>query len=217
MRGIDEDGFAVVWSLHLRATKRQGQTSFAANFVETEQIINYERHTSSFVQTHGSIPLHWSQRPTLKYKPTPKVDSSSNEQETGIQLHFDRQIVHYGRQTVVNLINQKGSEKKLGDAFQYLTNVVQSLLARRSLSAQLKSFGVISEGEKLEQKKEFETSFKNIWADNADYCAIQYAGTGALKTDFTRTGKRTPLGAIKDGYNSAIRYYYNNFADGFRQ
>ena len=32
-----------------------------------------------------------------------------------------------------------------------------------------------------------------------------------------RTGKRTPLGAIKDGYNSAIRYYYNNFADGFRQ
>ncbi|XP_019860265.1 PREDICTED: LOW QUALITY PROTEIN: phosphatidylinositide phosphatase SAC1-like, partial [Amphimedon queenslandica] len=213
MRGIDEDGFA-------------------ANFVETEQIINYERHTSSFVQTHGSIPLHWSQRPTLKYKPTPKVDSSSNEQETGIQLHFDRQIVHYGRQTVVNLINQKGSEKKLG-GFSILvtklsslpiwyererrTNVVQSLLARRSLSAQLKSFGVISEGEKLEQKKEFETSFKNIWADNADYCAIQYAGTGALKTDFTRTGKRTPLGAIKDGYNSAIRYYYNNFADGFRQ
>ena len=22
---------------------------------------------------------------------------------------------------------------------------------------------------------------------------------------------------MKDGYNSAIRYYYNNFADGFRQ
>lgn len=24
------------------------------------------------------------------------------------------------------------------------------------------------------------------WADNADACAKQYAGTGALKTDFTR-------------------------------
>lgn len=24
------------------------------------------------------------------------------------------------------------------------------------------------------------------WADNGDYCSIQYAGTGALKTDFTR-------------------------------
>lgn len=25
-----------------------------------------------------------------------------------------------------------------------------------------------------------------VWADNADACSIQYAGTGALKTDFTR-------------------------------
>lgn len=26
----------------------------------------------------------------------------------------------------------------------------------------------------------------SVWADNADYCAKQYTGTGALKTDFTR-------------------------------
>ena len=26
-----------------------------------------------------------------------------------------------------------------------------------------------------------------VWADNADFCAKQYAGTGALKTDFTRS------------------------------
>ena len=82
---------------------------------------------SSSPQTRGSIPLHWSQRPTLKYKPTPKVDSTSTQQETGIQLHFDRQIVHYGRQTVVNLINQKGSEKTLGDAFQYFVQKLSSL------------------------------------------------------------------------------------------
>jgi len=25
-----------------------------------------------------------------------------------------------------------------------------------------------------------------VWADNADACSVQYAGTGALKTDFTR-------------------------------
>ena len=28
--------------------------------------------------------------------------------------------------------------------------------------------------------------FITVWADNADNCAKQYAGTGALKTDFTR-------------------------------
>jgi len=26
----------------------------------------------------------------------------------------------------------------------------------------------------------------SAWADNADICSKQYAGTGALKTDFTR-------------------------------
>jgi len=64
---------------------------------------------------------------------------------------------------------------------------------------------------------EFDFLLKQVWADNADYCSIQYAGTGALKTDFTRTGKRTKWGMLKDGYNSAIRYYKNNFTDGFRQ
>lgn len=42
-----------------------------------------------------------------------------------------------------------------------------------------------------------------------------YSGTGALKTDFTRTGKRTILGALNDGRNSLQRYYINNFKDGY--
>ena len=32
-----------------------------------------------------------------------------------------------------------------------------------------------------------------------------------------RTGKRTTMGLLQDGYNSAIRYFMNNFYDGFRQ
>jgi len=56
-----------------------------------------------------------------------------------------------------------------------------------------------------------------VWADHADMISIQYSGTGALKTDFTRTGKRTKLGALEDGRRSALRYFKNNFADGFRQ
>ena len=42
-------------------------------------------------------------------------------------------------------------------------------------------------------------------------------GTGALKSDFTRLGKRTFYGLLRDGYNSMIRYFLNNFYDGFRQ
>lgn len=47
--------------------------------------------------------------------------------------------------------------------------------------------------------------------------SIQYSGTGALKTDYTRTGKRTKMGMLKDGVNSLTRYYKNNFTDGYRQ
>ena len=40
-----------------------------------------------------------------------------------------------------------------------------------------------------------------------------YAGTPALKGDFTRTGQRTKMGLLQDGTNSAIRYVVNNFQD----
>lgn len=56
-----------------------------------------------------------------------------------------------------------------------------------------------------------------VWADNGDECSKQYAGTGALKADFTRVGKRTLNGAINDGVNAITRYFKNNFADGYRQ
>ena len=46
---------------------------------------------------------------------------------------------------------------------------------------------------------------------------MQYSGTGALKTDFTRTGQRTRAGALQDLTNSIIRYGKNNFFDGSRQ
>ena len=44
-----------------------------------------------------------------------------------------------------------------------------------------------------------------------------YSGTGALKTDFTRTGKRTMAGAAADGSNSLQRYVLANFKDGRTQ
>lgn len=56
-----------------------------------------------------------------------------------------------------------------------------------------------------------------MWADNADALSIPYSGTGALKTDFTRTGTRTRRGLVNDFNNSAIRYIKNNYLDGSRQ
>ena len=47
-----------------------------------------------------------------------------------------------------------------------------------------------------------ELVFRESWADNADRMSILYTGTKALKTDFTRTGKRTMKGSIDDGVNA---------------
>ena len=58
---------------------------------------------------------------------------------------------------------------------------------------------------------------KLVWTDHADQISIAYSGTGALKTDFTRTGKRSRDGMMQDGYNSIMRYLKNNFFDGTRQ
>jgi hypothetical protein len=62
-----------------------------------------------------------------------------------------------------------------------------------------------------------EVAHRCLWADNADAISNLYAGTPALKGDFTRTGKRTKRGAMNDGVNSLQRYYLNNFIDADRQ
>jgi hypothetical protein len=56
-----------------------------------------------------------------------------------------------------------------------------------------------------------------VWADHGDTVSRAYSGTGALKADYTRTGKRTKEGALHDGYKSVVRYVTNNFLDGDRQ
>jgi hypothetical protein len=97
------------------------------------------------------------------------------------------------------------------------TNVIQGLLGRINFEKVLKMMEILSEQERIASHPPLEYLFKNIWADNGDVCSIEYSGTGALKTDFTRTGKRTVFGLMQDGYNSAVRYVKNNFSDGFRQ
>ncbi|KAG0424248.1 hypothetical protein HPB47_000043, partial [Ixodes persulcatus] len=106
MRGLDSEGHA-------------------ANFVETEQIIEGDSARSSFVQTRGSIPLFWSQLPDLRYKPPPTL-SNGYDHLQGFQKHFDNQIFTYGKQVIINLIDQKGPEKSLGKALQDVSTIANN-------------------------------------------------------------------------------------------
>jgi hypothetical protein len=97
------------------------------------------------------------------------------------------------------------------------TNVVQSAIAREVLVKQLRSTGIIGTNEILQNYAQLESIFRHIWADNANAISVAYSGTGALKTDFTRTGKRSKAGMVQDVINSLVRYVMNNYMDGRRQ
>ncbi|KCV71889.1 hypothetical protein H696_01298 [Fonticula alba] len=59
----------------------------------------------------------------------------------------------------------------------------------------------------------FDALLAAIWADHGDALSRAYAGTAALKGDFTRTGRRTTSGRMTDGVNSMTRMYRNAFID----
>ncbi|OBT50134.1 hypothetical protein VE04_09626, partial [Pseudogymnoascus sp. 24MN13] len=90
------------------------------------------------------------------------------------------------------------------------TNLIQTIISKMAVE----SF--------LSQRRERATSdfwmrHSSLWADNGDALSKIYAGTGALKTSFTRHGKMSLAGAIADARKSATRLYINNFADKGRQ
>jgi hypothetical protein len=90
------------------------------------------------------------------------------------------------------------------------TNLVQTIISKMSLDLFLNHKG-------LGASQDFWVRHSSMWADNGDALSRIYAGTGALKSSFTRHGKMSLAGALADARKSATRMYINNFADKGRQ
>lgn len=90
------------------------------------------------------------------------------------------------------------------------TNLIQTIISQMGIGAFL--------GHRGERAaSDFWMRHSSLWADNGDALSRIYAGTGALKSSFTRHGKMSLAGAIADARKSATRLYINNFADKGRQ
>ncbi|KDQ54793.1 hypothetical protein JAAARDRAFT_37897 [Jaapia argillacea MUCL 33604] len=269
-----------------------------ANFNETEQLVLVERGGKggdegsvkmSFIQTRGSIPVFWAEVNNLRYKPDLQVMELQDTADAA-KKHLEGLVAQYGEQSLVSLVNHKGHERPVKEAYEktvaelslpdvkynyfdfhteckhmrwerisvlieklekdlvkqgyfYLdpttsptpllfqkgtvrtncmdnldrTNVAQAAFAKWTLNRQLRDVGVFKGGEGIEMYEELERDFREMWSDHADLISNAYAGSGALKVDYTRTGKRTKTGAMEDGYKGALRYMKNNFFDGPRQ
>ncbi|XP_078421451.1 phosphatidylinositide phosphatase SAC2-like [Cetorhinus maximus] len=96
-RGIDSDGSV-------------------ANYVETEQLIYSGDNILSFVQIRGSVPIYWSQQ-GYRYQPRPKLHKSDQENQLAFKAHFEEQFRIYNRVVIINLVDQTGPEKLIGDAY----------------------------------------------------------------------------------------------------
>ncbi|OJA19346.1 hypothetical protein AZE42_00462 [Rhizopogon vesiculosus] len=92
------------------------------------------------------------------------------------------------------------------------TNFVQDIFSRRALEQYLS----LVHREWL-QAGMLWTHHRELWAENGDALSRIYAGTGALNTSVTRTGKRTLAGVLSDATKSVSRAYINNFQDKGKQ
>ncbi|KAG4301089.1 hypothetical protein PCK1_002788 [Pneumocystis canis] len=90
------------------------------------------------------------------------------------------------------------------------TNLVQALVSKASVILFLKYLeihpGIFPWSE-----------HSTVWADNGDALSRIYAGTGALKSGFTRRGKMSIVSVLEDATKSVSRMYVNNFQDKGRQ
>ena len=313
--------------LLIRGSDNEGNI---ANSCESEEIVIYhpnnkdEIHIASFVQVRGSIPLMWTQEPSLQLNPQIRPRNDFDVNATVFKIHLDELMNIYNSICCINLVDQKKDQKIIGDyysnliqnyreknknisnkidfawfdfhaeckklkyenikklfkknsvhkclnsygythiliksnileavqnnekIFDYLlnneqnfkfiqlqkgafrtncidsldrTNVVQSTFARYFLFKilyELKLSHKQPSEDDVFQKFQggFENIFKIIWADHGDGISKPYSGTGAMKSDFVRTGKRTYKGNLQDGVISLTRFYINNFRDGYYQ
>ncbi|MCD9560831.1 Fimbrin, actin-bundling protein [Datura stramonium] len=89
---------------------------FVANFVESEQIIQLNGCTASFVQVRGSIPLLWDQIVDLTYKPKFEI-VRLDEAPRVAERHFLDLRKKYGNVLSVDLVNKHGGEGRLNEKF----------------------------------------------------------------------------------------------------
>ncbi|PHH87868.1 hypothetical protein CDD83_8295 [Cordyceps sp. RAO-2017] len=90
------------------------------------------------------------------------------------------------------------------------TNLIQTLISQMAVEAFLGHRGEFA-------ASDFWMRHSSLWADNGDSLSKIYAGTGALKSSFTRHGKMSLSGAVADMRKSVQRIYHNNFVDPSRQ
>ncbi|CAL9207268.1 unnamed protein product [Musa hybrid cultivar] len=98
---------------------------YVANFVESEQILQSNGFTASFVQVRGSMPFLWEQIVDLTYKPNFEI-VRPEEASRVAERHFLDLSKKYGSVLAVDLVNKHGSEGRLSERFAKAMQTIQN-------------------------------------------------------------------------------------------
>ncbi|PWN26057.1 hypothetical protein BDZ90DRAFT_214896, partial [Jaminaea rosea] len=94
------------------------------------------------------------------------------------------------------------------------SGVAASAFGRHMLLSQLASLGIAVQPK---DNPAFDYAFNDAWANNGDQISQCYAGSRALKGDFTRTGRRNWTGVFNDATASVYRLVQGAVTDFWRQ
>ncbi|KAH9868748.1 hypothetical protein J1614_007820 [Plenodomus biglobosus] len=129
-RGIDESGNVSNFNeteqtIILNDSASGGPGGFGSNQNAAAASAGKETQVLSYVQTRGSVPVYWAEINTLKYTPKLQVRGVENALPAA-KKHFAEQIRLYGDNWLVNLVNQKGREQRVKEAYEEMVNLLQS-------------------------------------------------------------------------------------------
>ncbi|PKA66909.1 Phosphoinositide phosphatase SAC8 [Apostasia shenzhenica] len=110
-----KDSLAKVTLISRRCNRRLGTRMWrrganlegdAANFIETEQLLEFQGFRASFLQVRGSVPLLWEQIVDLSYKPRLKI-INLEEAAKVVERHFNDLTQRYGHIVVLDLTDKR--------------------------------------------------------------------------------------------------------------
>jgi phosphatidylinositol 4-phosphatase len=131
-RGIDEEGNVSNFNeteqiVVLNDDGSRGPVSYEGDagmdYAKLKAVVGKEAQVLTYLQTRGSVPVFWAEMNNLHYVPQLQIWSVDSALRAA-QKHFDEQIQKYGDNYLVNLVNQKGREQRVKEAYERLVRTL---------------------------------------------------------------------------------------------
>jgi len=220
-----EHTYGAVHVVNLLSEERPGEVDLSTRYhyhIEHTPLNGDEKHSNPehyllkltdydfHAETRG--PAGYEQASQIKYIIQDSADGFAyflaEEVEESVRSGVDgsKTVIH----RVVPILQQDGVFRTNCLDCLDRTNLVQTILSQMAIQMFL-------DHRSERATPDFWVRHSSLWADNGDTLSRIYAGTGALKSSFTRHGKMSLGGVLADARKSATRLYMNNFADKGRQ